>query len=63
MIVTTLTVNPTYTIPAADTICDNDSILLGGSYQNTPGTYYDTLASVSGCDSVIATTLTVNPTY
>jgi len=59
----TMTVNPTYTTPAADTICDNDSILLGGSYQNTPGTYYDTLPSVSGCDSVIATALWVNLTY
>ncbi len=45
------------------TICQNDSILLGGAYQNTPGNYNDTLfgAAVGGCDSIITTTLTVNP--
>jgi len=41
-------------------ICSGDSVLLQGNYQTTAGTYYDTLASVNGCDSVIATTLTVN---
>ncbi len=47
-------------ISTTDTICANDSIFLEGSYQNTPGTYYDTLLSVNSCDSVVATTLTVN---
>lgn len=42
-------------------ICTGDSIFLSGKYQTTDGTYYDTLPSVNGCDSVIATTLTVNP--
>ncbi|MBN4051336.1 T9SS type A sorting domain-containing protein [bacterium AH-315-M05] len=49
---------------ASATICDGDSIFLQNAYQKTTGVYYDTLLSVSGCDSVIiATTLTVNPTY
>ena len=56
-----VTVNPTYFIPLLDTICNGDSLLLGGIYQTTPGTYYDTLPTVNGCDSIIATTLTVNP--
>ncbi|MBW8060740.1 MAG: T9SS type A sorting domain-containing protein [Solirubrobacterales bacterium] len=58
-----ITVNQIYTTSLSDTICDGDSLLLGGAYQTTPGTYYDTLSTVNGCDSVLATTLTVNPTY
>ena len=42
-------------------ICSSDSIFLQNGWQNSTGTYYDTLASVNGCDSVIATTLTINP--
>jgi len=63
VITTALTVNPTYATPVAASICDGDSLLLGGTYQITSGTYMDTLASVDGCDSVITTTLTVNPTF
>ena len=63
IISTTLIVNPTYTLAFTDTICDTDSMLLGGAYQNTPGTYIDSLLSSSGCDSVITTTLFINPTY
>ena len=58
-----VTINPTYIIPLSDTICDGDSLLLGGAYQTTDGTYYDTLPTVNGCDSILATTLTVNQTY
>ena len=47
--------------PMTGTICSNDSIFLQGNYQTTAGTYYDTLTSVNGCDSVIVTTLIVNP--
>ncbi|MFH1319610.1 MAG: gliding motility-associated C-terminal domain-containing protein [Bacteroidota bacterium] len=63
IIVTTLSVNATYSTPEAQTICDNDSVLLEGVWQNTAGTYYDSLPAVNGCDSVIITTLTVDPTY
>jgi len=48
------------TATESQTICSNDSIFLGGSYQNTSGVYYDTLSSGNECDSAIATTLTVN---
>lgn len=44
-------------------ICLGDSLYLQGSYQTTPGVYFDTLQSISSCDSVIQTTLTVNSTY
>ena len=47
----------------ADTICDNDSIFLQGAYQNTTGTYYDTLTAINGCDSIHSTVLSVNSSY
>ena len=43
----------------SETICDGDSILLGGQYQFSSGTYYDTLLASTGCDSVVITDLTV----
>ncbi len=48
-----------------DTICDGDSILLGGEYQTNAGTYYDTLQTVEACDSILATKLhiTGKPLY
>lgn len=39
-------------------ICNGDSLFVGGEYQKTSGTYYDTLNN-NGCDSVVTTTLTV----
>ncbi len=41
-------------------ICAGNSIWLGGAYQTTPGTYYDTLTSNHGCDSIVITALTVS---
>ncbi len=42
------------------TICSNDSVFVGGAYQNTPGVFSDLLSSVFGCDSTVTTTLSVN---
>ncbi|MFH1320373.1 MAG: gliding motility-associated C-terminal domain-containing protein, partial [Bacteroidota bacterium] len=56
-------INLTYNTPVLDTICDNDSVFLEGAWQNTQGIYYDTLTATNWCDSVIATTLTVNPVF
>ncbi|MBW8060738.1 MAG: hypothetical protein FVQ78_10580, partial [Solirubrobacterales bacterium] len=62
VIVTTLIVNPTYLINTPDdTICNGDSVLIGGFYRKIGGTYYDTLATLNSCDSIISTTLIVNP--
>lgn len=58
-----ITVNPSSSSSSTIEICQNDSIFLGGNYQNTSGIYYDTLQTILGCDSVMATTLTVNPTF
>ena len=44
-------------------ICDGDSVFAAGAYQTTDGTYFDTLVAASGCDSIVITTLAVNPNY
>lgn len=56
---TTLTVIPSATSTANATICQGDSILLGGSYQTTTGIYVDTFQAANGCDSLLSTTLIV----
>ena len=61
IIQTTLTVNTVILTPISDSICQGDSILLGGIFQTTAGIYNDTLVAIGGCDSVVVTTLTVNP--
>ncbi len=40
-------------------ICTGDSIFAGGGWQTSSGTYYDTMSSVWGCDSISVTELTV----
>ncbi|MBW8051840.1 MAG: T9SS type A sorting domain-containing protein, partial [Cytophagales bacterium] len=57
-----ITVNPIYSINTPnDTICDGDSVMIFGIFRTTAGTYYDSLPTVNSCDSVISTTLIVNP--
>jgi hypothetical protein len=63
VIITNLTVNSTYETTEDVSICEGGDYYAGGSYQSESGTYYDTLITVNGCDSVIMTELTVNPTY
>ncbi len=59
----TLTVNPEYSFTASATICDNESYSWRGRTLTVAGTYYDSLQTVAGCDSVYALTLMVNPTF
>jgi len=60
--ITTLTIDSVYNIALTDTICSGDSIQLpGGSYVSAGGIYIDTLSSTAGCDSILTTSLTVNP--
>ena len=42
-------------------ICDGDSIVVGNSVYNTTGLYTDSLTSSLGCDSLVFTSLIVNP--
>jgi gliding motility-associated-like protein len=58
-----ITINPSYFIQLNSSICQGDSILLSGSYQFTAGIYYDSLNTILGCDSILETTLTINPSY
>jgi len=60
IIVTNLTVYPTYSFTVTQTICPSDIYTLpSGNTVNATGTYVDTLQSIHGCDSVITTNLTV----
>jgi len=43
------------------TLCYGEGMVLEGEYQTEPGTYYDTLSSSMGCDSVVTTILTIEP--
>ncbi|MBI5219056.1 MAG: gliding motility-associated C-terminal domain-containing protein [Bacteroidia bacterium] len=61
IIVTQFTVNPVFVISSVVEICDGGSYIFNGNTYISAGTYYDTLTSVSGCDSIIVTNLTVNP--
>lgn len=56
-----VTVHPTYLIQENYTICSNDNYVWHGQIVNQAGDYYDTLASVNGCDSIYKLSLTVNP--
>ena len=41
------------------TICQGESYLAEGALQTSSGTYYDTLKTVGGCDSIVTTNITV----
>ncbi|MDX2002460.1 MAG: T9SS type A sorting domain-containing protein [Chitinophagales bacterium] len=63
IVTTTVTANPGFTFTASTSICQGDSVFLAGNWQTTGGVYRDTFTAVGGCDSIIVTTLTVNPSY
>jgi gliding motility-associated-like protein len=44
-------------------LCYGDSILLNGIYQTESGTYYDTLQTNSGCDSILEIYIDTLPRY
>lgn len=48
-----LTVNPTYTITINDSIAEGETYTQYGFNEETPGTYYQNLTTVEGCDSTI----------
>jgi len=56
-----LTVLPNAFTAIADTICDGDTLMVGGRYFSTAGTHIDTFVSGNGCDSVVTVNLTVLP--
>ncbi|MCW8897022.1 MAG: gliding motility-associated C-terminal domain-containing protein [Flavobacteriales bacterium] len=61
LIITNLVVNPTFNDSTTVAICQGDSVFLNGSFQYNSGIFTDSLQSIAGCDSVVTTSLTVNP--
>jgi gliding motility-associated-like protein len=62
-LITTVKVNPTYSKNQSASICPGDSLFIGGAYRKLQGSYRDTLSTILGCDSIIVTALSINPTY
>ena len=57
-------INPTYHVDIYQVICEGTDYEFGHLPRNATNVYYDTTASlVTGCDSVTALHLTVNPIY
>jgi gliding motility-associated-like protein len=56
-----VTVSESVQVTADTSICYGERYYAGGAWQTSSGTYVDSLQTVSGCDSVIWTDLTVNP--
>ena len=59
----TLTVNPTYFYEESALTCQGAAYTWHGRDFYQAGTYYDSLMTIAGCDSVYRLTLRVNPTY
>jgi hypothetical protein len=55
----TVSVNPSYQIQLAQSICQGSSYNFNGQYLTTAGTYTQTFSTVNGCDSIVILTLTV----
>ena len=62
LVVFELSVLPISTSPVIfDTICQGDIVVFRGKSYTESGTYYDTLSSANGCDSLVQLDLFVNP--
>ncbi|GAB4250900.1 MAG: hypothetical protein Kow0079_04500 [Vicingaceae bacterium] len=55
-----IVINPIMNSAINTSICQGDSIFVGGGWQTTAGSYYDTLSTVNGCDSILETILIIN---
>jgi len=58
-----VTVNPTYEFTQNAEICLGDTLLWRGQHYYAQGSYYDTVLTQYGCDSVYVLNLQVNPMY
>jgi hypothetical protein len=56
-------VAPTYMHERNDTICSNKVYRFRDMYLTSPGVYYDTVVTSSGCDKIFKFTLHHNPSY
>src|SRR6185503_6127312 len=55
----TVTVIPNIFKSRSTSICNGDSIMLGGSYRKEAGSYQDVFLSAAGCDSTVTTNLNI----
>ena len=62
IIVTNLVVNGSLTYLNEQTICFGENYSIGNSSYSSPGIYFDILVNQSGCDSNVATNLSILPT-
>ena len=53
-------INNSYSSSQSISICNGDSVLLGGNYYSVSGDYTDSLTNTFGCDSIINTQIIVN---
>src|SRR5690606_39642807 len=58
-----LSVNPTFAVNLVETICEGESVSVGGNSFTTSGNYSEVLTTTTGCDSIVNLDLTVNPTF
>ncbi|MDD3875193.1 MAG: DUF2341 domain-containing protein [Bacteroidales bacterium] len=58
-----LSVNPVFSSTANHAICQGDVFAWRGDNYTVAGTYYDSLLTQSGCDSVFVLNLSVNPVF
>lgn len=58
-----LIVNPVFEFIVNDEICNGATYTWRGNSYTAQGTYYDSLLTVNGCDSVFVLNLTVHPTF
>lgn len=61
IITTVVTIKPISTKALSYSICQGESVKVGNSTYKTAGTFKDTLTASNGCDSIITTTIKVNP--
>jgi hypothetical protein len=62
-VITELTVVTAFNITNTLALCEGESVTVGTNNYTTAGTYTDLLQSTLGCDSLVTTVLTVNPTF
>ena len=63
IVTTNLTVRPIFSFQQSKTICQGDSVIVGQKVYKQTGQYSDTLKTIFNCDSIIFTSLLVNPTF
>lgn len=61
VVTTQLTVLPHVTFSQQLTLCAGESLTVGSSTYSISGSYSDTLQAMNGCDSIVATQLTILP--